>query len=103
MRTVLFISTAVFVSVIFSGPATSQGRHPRASLSRIDLGENDWHIQSSALIPDRGEAVSTSNFATSGWHAARVPTTVIAALVKNGTLPDPYFGMNFRSIPGTTY
>jgi exo-1,4-beta-D-glucosaminidase len=31
-----------------------------------------------------------------------VPTTVIGALVTNGVLPDPYFGMNLRSFPGET-
>jgi exo-1,4-beta-D-glucosaminidase len=35
--------------------------------------------------------------------AASVPTSVVAALVSNGVYRDPYFGMNLRSIPGTTY
>ena len=32
-----------------------------------------------------------------------VPNTVVGALVENGTYPDPYFGMNLRKIPGTSY
>jgi hypothetical protein len=32
-----------------------------------------------------------------------VPTTVVAAPVDSGLYPDPYYGMNLRSIPGTTY
>ena len=31
---------------------------------------------------------------------ATVPTTVVAALVKDKTLPDPLFGMNLRDFPG---
>ncbi|HEV2288788.1 MAG TPA: glycoside hydrolase family 2 protein [Candidatus Acidoferrales bacterium] len=32
-----------------------------------------------------------------------MPSTVLAALVADKTYPDPYFGMNLRKIPGTTY
>ncbi|HKN62252.1 MAG TPA: hypothetical protein VJW93_13805, partial [Candidatus Acidoferrales bacterium] len=32
-----------------------------------------------------------------------MPTTVVAALVADGTYPDPYFGDNLRQIPGETY
>ena len=32
-----------------------------------------------------------------------MPTTVVSALVADGTFPDPYYGMNLRKIPGTTY
>ena len=32
-----------------------------------------------------------------------MPSTVVAALVADKTYPDPYFGDNLRSIPGTTY
>ena len=49
------------------------------------------------------EAVSLVPASRGGWHAATVPSTVVAALVADGTFPDPYFGENLRSIPGTTY
>ncbi len=42
-------------------------------------------------------------FPASGWHKAVVPTTVLAALVADGTYPDPYFGMNLKSFPGMNY
>ena len=32
-----------------------------------------------------------------------VPTTVVAALVKDKTLPDPFFGMNLREFAGVNY
>lgn len=50
-----------------------------------------------------GEQISTPGFKTKGWHSTSVPSTVLAALVADKTYPDPYFGMNLRSIPGTTY
>ena len=70
--------------------------------SRIDLAEG-WTIQSSAKVAEKGEVVSTSGFRTGGWYKSSVPTTVVGALVRNKVYPDPYFGMNLRSIPGTTY
>ncbi|MFS8070987.1 MAG: glycoside hydrolase family 2 protein, partial [Byssovorax sp.] len=62
-----------------------------------------WAIQSAAKVPAKGEAISAAGFAPDGWHKARVPNTVVGALVEDGTYPDPYFGMNLRAIPGTTY
>ena len=35
--------------------------------------------------------------------AVTVPTTVVAAQVKDKIFPDPYFGMNLRSLPGVNY
>jgi len=70
--------------------------------SRIDLAKG-WWIQSSAKVAEKGDAISGGKYAPSGWYPAAVPTTVVAALVQNKMYPDPYFGMNLRSIPGTTY
>ena len=70
--------------------------------SRIDLA-NGWLIQSSAKVTEKGDAVSSSGFQPRGWYPSSVPTTVVAALVNNKVYPDPDFGMNLRSIPGTTY
>ena len=62
-----------------------------------------WLLQSSDRVAAAGEAVSQPGFRTEGWHAATVPATVLAALVAAGVHPDPYFGMNLRSIPGASY
>jgi exo-1,4-beta-D-glucosaminidase len=72
------------------------------SAPRIPLGDA-WRLQSSAQVREGGAVVSTPGFKTEGWHAATVPNTVVGALVENGTYADPYFGMNLRKIPGTTY
>ncbi len=69
---------------------------------RLDLREG-WALESSAKVTAAGEAVSQPGFATAGWHRATVPTTVVSALVADGTYPDPYYGMNLRKIPGVSY
>ncbi|HYL97400.1 MAG TPA: hypothetical protein VEZ90_00480, partial [Blastocatellia bacterium] len=62
-----------------------------------------WALQTSAKVEAKGEVISTPQFAPKGWHEATVPTTVVAALVKDKTLADPFPGMNLRSFPGVTY
>ncbi len=69
---------------------------------RLDLREG-WALRSSAEVDQGGQALSRPGFDTTGWHAATVPTTVVGALVEDGTYPDPHFGMNLREIPGTEY
>ena len=62
-----------------------------------------WRVQSSCQIHATGAQISTAEFDTDGWHSTNVPSTVVAALVADGTYPDPDYGMNLREIPGTTY
>jgi exo-1,4-beta-D-glucosaminidase len=62
-----------------------------------------WSLQTSAKVEAKGEVISTPQFAPTGWHAATVPTTVVAALVKDKTFADPLFGTNLRDYPGMNY
>ena len=62
--------------------------------------KNNWTIQSSAKVKEAGQLISTAEFTPAGWHPASVPTTVLAALVEDQTYPDPYYGLNLKSIPG---
>ena len=64
---------------------------------------DDWRLESSCRLSETGEAISNSGFDTSGWLPTSVPSTVLAAQVANGKLPDPYFGLNLRSLPGVSY
>src|ERR1019366_5482624 len=75
-------------------------RGQSAPAARIDL-KKGWAIQSSAKVTQKGDEISTGKFQPSGWTAASVPTTVVAALVANKVYPDPYFGENLLLIPGT--
>ena len=62
-----------------------------------------WTLQSSSKIAESGEVLSSKGFHPHGWYKTTVPSTVLAAQVASGEFPDPYFGMNLRKIPGTTY
>src|SRR3954447_10042997 len=68
----------------------------------LTLREN-WFIQSSADLHATGAVISTVGFPTSAWYPATLPSTVLGALVADKVYPDPYTGLNLRSIPGTTY
>lgn len=82
--------------------AWAQTGEAAAPGSRFTL-TGGWAIQSSAKVEEPGNVISSSGFQTEGWYPTRVPSTVFAALVKNGVYPDPNFGMNLRSVPGTSY
>jgi len=62
-----------------------------------------WLIQSSAKVGTDGAAISTTSYHPADWNSATVPSTVVGALVENGTYKDPFFGMNLRDLPGTTF
>ena len=67
------------------------------------LLRQNWFIQSSADGRSDGPTISKTGFSTQGWYPATLPSTVLSALVEDKVYPDPYVGMNLRSIPGTTY
>jgi len=73
-----------------------------ASESRVMLREG-WELQTSAKVDAKGEVISTPGFAAKDWHSATIPSTVVAALVKDKTFPDPFPGMSLRSFPGMNY
>ncbi len=58
-----------------------------------------WLIQASANVGSRGESISRLGFDTRDWSAVSVPSTVLATLVEKGKYPDPYTGMNLKTIP----
>ncbi len=62
-----------------------------------------WLIQSSAKVGVDGAAISAPDYTPAGWYRATVPSTVVGSLVEDGVYPDPFFGMNFRALPGVTY
>ena len=61
-----------------------------------------WQMQSSCTDKSSAETISTPGFAAARWHEAEVPGTVVAALVADKTLPDPFFGMNLKNFPGAS-
>jgi exo-1,4-beta-D-glucosaminidase len=95
----LFFLTSSFLSAQNSSPTQSTAKSDEGRTSLRD----GWALQTSAKVAAKGEVISTAKFVPAGWHQATVPTTVVAALVKDKTLPNPFFGMNLRQFPGVTY
>ncbi len=62
-----------------------------------------WRLQSACKLESSGEQIGADSFSTDGWLKTSVPNTVLAAQADAGVLPDPYFGMNLRNLPGTDY
>jgi exo-1,4-beta-D-glucosaminidase len=62
--------------------------------------EDRWFLISSKDISDCGKSISMAGYNTANWHRAKVPGTVISALVDNGVCDDPYFGLNLEKLPG---
>jgi exo-1,4-beta-D-glucosaminidase len=88
--------------MFFAGLSAAQEAshpHPEASLALRD----GWSLQSSSKVDVKGEIIATPAFQTEDWYAVNVPTTVVAALVKQKLYPDPFFGTNLRNYPGVTY
>ena len=97
---VLAFSTLLFAQ---DKTATKTASKPTpAAANKLPLREG-WALQTSAKVEAKGEAISTPKFNAQGWHQVAVPTTVVAALIKDKTLPEPFSGMNLRNYPGMNY
>lgn len=88
------VSGAFFLLLSVAGLATAQDQLMLAS---------GWLIQSSAKVGIDGATISSTAYRPTGWYRATVPSTVVGTLVDNGLYRDPFFGMNFRELPGVTY
>jgi len=62
-----------------------------------------WQLQSACKLQAAGDTIATDGFQADGWLKTAVPSTVLASQAAAGVFPDPYYGMNLRQIPGTTY
>ena len=62
-----------------------------------------WLLQSSAKVGTDGAAISATSYHPVEWYSVTVPSTVVGALVEAGVYKNPFFGMNMRDIPGTTF
>src|SRR5712672_2285855 len=82
--------------------SASKSSIPRPHGDKLALRDH-WALQSSAKVEAKGEVISSARYIPRGWHQVTVPTTVVAALVKDKTLPDPFFATNLRQFPGVTY
>ncbi len=96
---VLILAQVLFSSLLF-GQEKAPVKHD--SEAKLALHEG-WVLQTSAKVEAKGDVISTTQFMPKGWHEVTVPTTVVAALVKDKTLPDPFPGTTLRSFAGVNY
>jgi exo-1,4-beta-D-glucosaminidase len=104
------LRTRLLLVVILAGSLSCFGQASRAphtasrggSEVKLTLSEG-WSLQALSKVPEAGDVLSSPGFQPKGWYSVSVPTTVVAALVKQKVFPDPGFGMNLRQYPGMTY
>jgi exo-1,4-beta-D-glucosaminidase len=102
LLTHLFLISFLTSHLLLAAAPASKPAGPVAHADKLILRDH-WTLQSSAKVDAKGEIISTAAFVPKGWHDATVPTTVVSALVKDKTLPDPFFATNLRQFPGVTY
>ena len=61
---------------------------------------DNWAIQSSAVVKAGGSEISVAGYRADGWYRTSMPSTILAALVSNNVYEDPYYGTNFKKLPG---
>jgi exo-1,4-beta-D-glucosaminidase len=98
--------SAFAVSLLFSAGCAASSAHaaiPGNGTSNVLELKQGWSVQSDCKVHGDGPTFSKADFHPKGWYSATVPATVLAVQVAAGEFKDPYFGMNLRSIPGTSY
>jgi len=101
----MFRQIATSIIVLFLGLSASARAQVKRQPSRpekIILREH-WTLQSSAQVKEKAEVLSTRAFQPDHWYPARVPSTVAGTLVDDKVYPDPFVGMNLRTMPGCSY
>jgi exo-1,4-beta-D-glucosaminidase len=108
MKTAWFFIPCIFVTLAVAQPS-SQISLNQISPKPFSLNQG-WTLQSSSKVSATGEALSSPSesagsltYQTGDWLQVDVPSTVVAAQVKNRVLPDPFYAMNLRQYPGVSY
>ena len=95
LATTVAPSLIVCGSVVMAVASEPLGTVPPGAL----VLDQDWQMQSSALIGDAGARLSMPGQLTAACYKTEVPTTVLGALIRHGVYPDPYVGTNNMMIP----
>ena len=88
----------VLVAALASLALVSCARTERGALEHTIRLADGWSIQASSLCTMPAGDIATAGFDSTGWHRTTAPSTVLAALVRNGKYPDPFFGRNLEGI-----
>ena len=98
----LLISVVIISILVVSAFADTKLMSEAQGNSKLML-DGGWSIQSSARVKESGAELSTKTEYSFTWYPATVPSTVVGTLVENKVYPDPFFGMNLRTMPGCSY
>ena len=103
MKRYAILVVAVLGIAGITGVAAAATSSPRAPVAAPAPGSSEpisaWTIQSTAKVTAADSAVSQPGFSTAGWHPAAARSTVYAALVADGTYPDPFYSTAMKSVP----
>ncbi|MFD9267700.1 exo-beta-D-glucosaminidase [Streptomyces goshikiensis] len=101
----LLVSAAVVPSAAAAAPRAALAPDPKpvTAVTAVPGGAAatplaGYAIRSTAEVSDTAAAVSTPGYPTAHWHRAGPRSTVLAALVADGTHPDPFYSTNQRRI-----
>jgi Exo-beta-D-glucosaminidase Ig-fold domain/Glycosyl hydrolases family 2/Glycosyl hydrolases family 2, sugar binding domain/Glycosyl hydrolases family 2, TIM barrel domain len=89
-------TTLLFLSCFAIAATSASSALAQAALPAPVEIASGWQLQDAAKVPQLVADISAPDFATTGWHAAVVPGTVLTSLVQNGVYPDPLYGENNR-------
>jgi exo-1,4-beta-D-glucosaminidase len=104
-KTARLILGAVLLALGCEGPPVPPSLcpiTPSSGTSTITLSDG-WWLRSSDEVIEADIVIASAGLSTLGWHPTLVPSTVVAALVADGSYPDPFPAMNLRSMPGVDY
>ncbi|MEX0323281.1 MAG: glycoside hydrolase family 2 TIM barrel-domain containing protein [Puniceicoccaceae bacterium] len=83
-------------------PLNSKRRFSRAISPNTTYLSDDWSLVSSGRI-ENGEELHDPGWMSEAAHRTRVPQTVFAALVEDGTYPDPFWSRNLAEYETEPY
>ena len=86
--------TALIISIMLASITSGINKNQL----KIKLKKN-WQIQSSEKVKADGNEISEIGFSIKGWFPAEVPTTVLAALVRDSVYKNIFFSKNLGKIP----
>lgn len=93
------LNLSFFLSFLILIMLFSYCRRSEKALSHVIPLDEGWHLQSSVELSEGGEFLSQPGLDVRDWYPTSMPSTVLAALVKNGVYEDPFFGKNLEDIP----
>ncbi len=67
--------------------------------SHADTLQLNWSVQSNDSVEMDGKAISQAGYHPESWFSARVPSTVLNALMKNGLYHDVFYDNHLLKIP----